>query len=32
MFNYFNSDLQFKDTESVIRNKINDLWTELKGL
>ena len=29
--NSFNSELQLKDTESAIRNKITDLLTKLKG-
>ena len=30
ILNYFNPGLQFKDTESTTRNKLNDLLTELK--
>ena len=29
--NTFNSELQLKDTQSVIRNKLIDLLTELQG-
>ena len=31
IFNYFNHQLQFKDTEHAIRNNLIDLLTELKG-
>ena len=29
--NFFNPELQFKDTESVIKNKLKQLLAELKG-
>ena len=31
ILNYFNPDLQLKDTESAIKNKLKGLLTELKG-
>ena len=31
ILNYFNPELQLKDTESVIRIKLNELMIELKG-
>ena len=31
ILNYFNPDLQLKDTESAIKNKLTDLLTGLKG-
>ena len=31
MLNSFNPELQFKETESTIKNELIDLLTELKG-
>ena len=32
ILNYFNPELQVKDTESAVTNKLKDLLTELKDL
>ena len=32
ILNFFNPDLQLKDKESAIKNKVIDLLTKLKGL
>ena len=31
MLNYFNTELQFKDTESAIKSKLLELLTKFKG-
>ena len=31
ILNSFNYELQLKDTDSVVRNKLNKLFTKLKG-
>ena len=32
IFNSFDPELQLRDTESVIKSKLINLWSELRGL